>query len=460
MMSKPTILIIDDEEGVRELVKAGLGRKGYRVLSAASAAEGLAILQRDEPDAVITDLRMPGMPGEELVAKLKKEHPGIPVVVISGYGSTKSVVDVIKRGAEDYLPKPFTPEELEVVALKAVEKRMLLLENQRLKAELSGENRLGLIGRSKALKHAISLIERLAPSDATVLINGESGTGKELAARAIHQLSRRAKGPFVEVNAGSLPATLFEAELFGSRKGSYTGADENRPGLFLSASNGTLFLDEVGEVPLESQAKLLRVLETHEVKALGETRSQKVDVRVVAATNQDLEALVASGKFRRDLYFRLSVLPLTMPTLRERMEDLPLLAAAFLKRFTPKGQEPKELSPAALKALLAHRWPGNVRELRNVLERAALLSEHEALESEDFLFHIDDTNGLPVGTYQKAKKAMLERFERQFVEAALAEAEGNVTRAAENSGLPRKNLQVIIKKLALEPKQYNKKKRV
>jgi DNA-binding NtrC family response regulator len=455
--SKPFILVVDDEEGVRELVKAGLGRKGYRVAAAASAEEALALLEREEPDAVITDLRMPGLPGDELVARLKRERPMLPVVVISGYGSMQNVVEVIKKGAEDYLPKPFTPQDLEVVALKAVQKRRLLAENERLRRELSGQGRLGLLGKGKAMREVLGLIERLAPSDATLLITGESGSGKELAARAIHQLSTRAKGPFVEVNAGSLPATLFEAELFGAKKGSYTGADSNREGLFQSAQGGTLFLDEVGEVPLESQAKLLRVLESHEVKAIGDTKSVKVDVRVVAATNRDLQAMVEAGKFREDLFFRLNVLPLRMPSLRERMEDLPVLAEAFLQRFAPKGQAPKRLGAAALKALLAHRWPGNVRELRNVLERAALLAAGEELQPGDFLFATAEKSALPLGGYQQAKHAVLESFDRQFVTQALKEHHGNVTRAAEASGLDRKNLQVIIKKYGLVPKEYAEK---
>jgi DNA-binding NtrC family response regulator len=452
--SKPFILVVDDEEGVRELVKASLGRKGYRVATAASAEEALALLEREEPDAVITDLRMPGLPGDELVARLKRERPMLPVVVISAYGSTQNVVEVIKKGAENYLPKPFTPQDLEVVALKAVQKRRLLTENERLRRELSGQNNLGLIGKGKALREVLGLIERLAPSDATLLITGESGSGKELAARAIHQMSTRAKGPFVEVNAGSLPATLFEAELFGAKKGSYTGADSNREGLFQAAQGGTLFLDEVGEVPMESQAKLLRVLESHEVKAIGDTKSLKLDVRVVAATNRDLQDMVEAGKFRQDLFFRLNVLPLRMPALRERMEDLPLLAEAFLQRFAPQGQAPKRLGPAALKTLLAHRWPGNVRELRNVLERAALLAAGDELQPGDFLFATAEKSTLPLGSYQQAKRAVLESFDRQFVTQALKEHHGNVTRAAEASGLDRKNLQVIIKKYGLVPKEY------
>jgi DNA-binding NtrC family response regulator len=454
---KPKILAIDDEEGMRELLRANLTRKGYQVTAAKDAEEAFASLQSQLFDLVITDLRMPGLSGEALVQKLKKENPSLPVVVISAFGSTKSVVDVIKNGAEDYLPKPFTPEDLEVVVYKALEKRRLLEENERLRRELSGPSGTqGLQGRSKAMRDVLGLLERLAPSDATVLITGESGTGKELAARAIHQWSPRAKGPFVEVNSGSLPATLFEAELFGARKGAYTGANEDRPGLFQAAQGGTLFLDEVGEVPLESQAKLLRALETHEVKPLGETRNQKVDVRVVAATNQDLQKLVEAGKFRKDLFFRLSVLPVILPPLRERLEDLPLLSQSFLIRFAPKGGQPKKISQEALKALLSHSWPGNVRELRNVLERAALLSRDEELQPEDFLFAPTAGGGLPGGTYHDAKHSLLEAFERQYLADALRASGGNVSKAAQNSGLAREQFHRMMEKMGLKSADFRK----
>jgi DNA-binding NtrC family response regulator len=455
---KPNILAVDDEEGMRELLKAGLGRKGCRVVTAGSAEEALQSLSEEPFDLVITDLRLPGLSGEELVPRLKREHPDLPVVVISGFGSTKNVVEVIKRGAEDYLPKPFTPEDLEVVVLKALEKRRLLEENARLRRELgTGGRRGGLMGKSRAVREVLSLLERLAPSDATVLITGESGTGKELAARAIHDRSSRARGPFVEVNSGSLPSTLFEAELFGARKGAYTGANEDRDGLFQAAQGGTLFLDEVGEVPLESQAKLLRALESHEIKPLGESRSIKVDVRVVAATNQELQKLVDNGKFRKDLFFRLSVLPLRMPALRERLEDLPMLAETFLASFAPKGGQPKRVSPEGMKALLSYSWPGNVRELRNMLERSALLAPGDSLEPSDFLFSAGGDGSLPAGNFQESKRSLLEAFERQFLVQALKAHQGNVSRAAADSGLAREQFHRLMDKHQLKSADFKKK---
>ncbi len=455
MSQKPCILVVDDEEGLRELLKANLGRKGYRVQAVETAEKALQALPTQPFDLVITDLRLPGMSGEDLVIELKKSQPSLPVVVISAYGNTRNVVEVIKKGAEDYLSKPFTPEELEVVALKAVEKRRLLEENERLRRQIAGAQGLSrLSGRSKAMREVTVLLERLAQSDATVLITGESGTGKELAARAIHELSPRHKGPFVEVNAGSLPASLFEAEIFGARKGAYTGAVENREGLFQAADGGTLFLDEVGEVPLESQAKLLRALESREIKPIGEARPRRVDVRVVGATNQDLQALVDEGRFRKDLFFRLSVLPLRMPSLRERMEDLPHLAEGFLARFATAGAPPKRLSPEALKRLLGHSWPGNVRELRNVLERAALLSQEPELRPEDFLFAAGGQDHLPSGPFMASKRAVVEAFEKHYVVQALRESGGNVSRAASEAGMARKNFQVLVKKHRVRPRDF------
>ncbi|MGH7442442.1 MAG: sigma-54 interaction domain-containing protein, partial [bacterium] len=310
--------------------------------------------------------------------------------------------------------------------------------------ELAGGSLAGLTGRGKGVHELRNLVERLAPSNATVLILGESGVGKELVARALHTLSPRAGGPFVDVNAGSLPATLFEAELFGAKKGAFTGAETTREGLFQAAAGGTLFLDEVGEVPLESQAKLLRVLENHEVKMLGETRGRRVDVRVVAATNRDLEREVKAGRFRKDLFFRLSVLPLRVPPLRERMEDLPLLVEALLRRLSPTRAY--RISPEALKRLLAHPWPGNVRELRNVLERAVLLAKGDELEPSDFLLEAPGSALLKAGPFMRAKRGVLEAFEKDYVRRTLDDSGGNISQAARLAGLDRKNFQVLMKK--------------
>jgi DNA-binding NtrC family response regulator len=436
------ILVVEDEEGLREILKASLGRLGHQVRACGSAERALECLATYEPDVVLTDLRLPGMSGEDLLRRLKRLKPVLPVVVLSGFGKAKDIVEVIRAGAEDYLSKPVDPAELQVVLLKAVEKQRLLKENERLRQELSGVGLAGMHGRSKPMRELFSLVERLAPSDATVLVMGESGVGKEVVARALHSLSERSAGPFVDINAGSLPATLFEAELFGAKKGAFTGADLTRDGLFQAAHGGTLFLDEVGEVPLESQAKLLRVLENHEVKMLGDVKARRVDVRVVAATNRDLEEEVRAGRFRRDLFFRLSVLPIRVPPLRERMEDIPLLVDALLQRLSPKSR----LSAAALKRLLAHPWPGNVRELRNVLERAVLLAKGEELGSADLYLESSGSLPLRAGSFMQAKRGVVEAFEKDYVRRILDESGGNVSQAARAGGMDRKNFQLLMKK--------------
>ncbi len=328
MTKKDRILVVDDEKGVRKLLEAMLKKRGYEALGVEDADQALEVLGREAFGLVITDLRLPGLSGEGLLARLKAAFPNIPVVVISAYGNTKNIVDVIKRGAEDYLSKPFNLEDLEVVVLKALEKRKLLAENERLRQEIAG-GAGPLVGKSTAIAKVQEMIEKFAASDAHVLITGESGVGKELAARAIHEMSMWSKGPLIQVNAGSLPTTLFEAELFGVKKGAYTDATENREGLFQAADGGTLFLDEIAEVPLESQAKLLRVLESGEMKPVGDSRPRKVRVRVVAATNQNLEEMVENKTFRKDLFYRLSILWLPIPPLRERLEDIPPFGRIF-----------------------------------------------------------------------------------------------------------------------------------
>jgi DNA-binding NtrC family response regulator len=447
--NKAKILVVDDEPGVRNLLKTMLARKGYLPSTASSGDEALVLLAKDNFDLVITDLRMPGIPGEELVARVKIARPQLPVVVISAYGGTQSVVEVVKRGAEDYLAKPFNQEDLELVVFKALEKHRLLEENARLRRELKGEVELEhMVGVSAAMRKVFQMLRRIASSSSHALITGESGTGKELAARALHNLSPRAKGPFVQVNAGALPATLFEAELFGAKRGAYTGADEDREGLFQAAHGGTLFLDEVGEVPLESQAKLLRVLESGEVKVLGESNSRRVDVRVVAATNRDLAAMVEEGSFRRDLYFRLAVLPLSLPPLRQRVEDIPLIAESILQRVQSGPR--KTLSPEALKSLTAYAWPGNVREMKNVLERAALLGAGAQIEVEDLVFSSAQAGSLPGGPFRKAKQRMVEDFEKAYLKEALKNNGGNVSKAATESGLARQNFQAMMKKYGIK----------
>lgn len=455
MTPKNRILVVDDEKGVRNLLKAMLEKMNYEAFGVESSEQALEVLSGEPFAMVITDLRLPGLSGDELVLKLKKKYPNMPVIVISAYGNTKNVVDVIKRGAEDYLSKPFTQEDLEVVVLKALEKRRLLDENERLRGEISGKQG-PLIGKSPAIIKVLEMINKFSKSEAYVLITGESGVGKGLVARAIHELSAVSKGPFVQVNAGSIPATLFESELFGVKKGAFTGANENREGLFQAANGGTLFLDEIAEIPMEAQAKLLRVLESGEVRPVGDSRSRKVSVRVIAATNQDLDEMVENKTFRKDLFYRLSILLLPIPPLRERREDIPLLADYFLSRLTDQGNAPKPLSAGALRWLMAQKWPGNIRELKNVLERTVLLSGSGEISRDD-LAAPDAQEVLEAGSdFRQTKRRHVELFEKNYLMALLRECEGNISKAAIKAGLARRNFQSLIKKHKLKSNSYRK----
>jgi two-component system, NtrC family, response regulator AtoC len=457
MPNNRKILVVDDEKGVRHLLKAMLEKNGYETLCVGDAEKALEILSCEFFGLVITDLRLPGLSGEELLDRIKQTQPNIPVVVISAYGNTKNIVDVIKKGADDYLSKPFTPEELEIMVMKALEKHRLLAENEILRQEISGVSGGHMVGRSKAIEKVTQLIHKFAPSDSPVLVTGESGVGKELAARAIHEQSPRSKGSFVQVNAGTIPSDLFEAELFGVKKGAFTGATESREGLFQAANGGTLVLDEIAEVPLASQAKLLRVLESGEVRALGDSRSHKVKVRVIAATNQNLEEMVGNKTFRKDLFYRLSVLLLPIPPLRERMEDVPLLANFFLNRFSVNVKSPKKLSVEALKWLMSQRWPGNVRELKNTLERAVLLVSGPEIKPQDLALPEGGLINAAGGDFHQTKRLQIQMFEREYLIKLLKEQEGNVSRASRQAGLARRNFQTLIKKHRINPDLFRKK---
>ncbi len=447
--------MVDDEKGIRKILEAMLEKKGYEAFGAEDAEQALDALSRETFALVITDLRLPGLSGEELLAELKLRFPNIPVVVISGFGNTKNIVEVIKRGAEDYLSKPFSPEDLEVVVLKALEKNRLLTENERLRREISG-GASPLVGKSQGITRVLEMIEKFAASDAPVLITGESGVGKELAARAIHEMSPRSKGPLVQVNAGSIPNTLFEAELFGVKKGAYTDARESREGLFQAADGGTLFLDEIGEVPLESQSKLLRVLDSGEVKVVGDSRSRKLNVRIVAATNQNLEEMVETQTFRKDLFYRLSNLWVNIPPLRERLEDIPALTEFFLSKMKFQKKIPPKISPEAFKWLLAQKWTGNIRELKNVLERAVLLSNQTEIFPENLILPGGKQSPEVGGLFRQAKKRQMEVFEKEYLVTILKEFKGNVSKAALKAGMARRNFQSIVKKHGLNPAHFRR----
>jgi DNA-binding NtrC family response regulator len=370
--SRARVLVVEDETYVRQSLLDILRARGYDVAAAASVAEALSLLGRSPVDVVLTDLRMPGADGRELVARLRESSPELPVVVLTGHGTIGSAVECLKAGATDYILKPAEPDALEVVLDRALQARALRREVDYLRKSAAGPERP--VGESAAWRRVTAMAEAAAPTDSTVLLLGESGTGKEVLARLLHRLSPRSGGPYVRVNCAAVPLDVWESEFFGHRRGAFTGATGDREGRFQLAHRGTLFLDEVGAMPAAAQAKLLRVIQDGEFDRLGDVQPTRVDVRIVAATNSDLEAEVAAGRFRADLYYRLNVLRIVVPPLRERPEDIPLLAASFAQEIATRvGRPAPVLSPEALAGFRAYSWPGNVRELRSVIERAVVL---------------------------------------------------------------------------------------
>jgi two-component system response regulator HydG len=443
LVTKPRLMVIDDLDSARQMMKRILARS-YEVYDFASVAEALPAVERAEFDCIVTDLRMPGIDGLEGLKRFKVKVPQIPVLLVTAFATVETAVEAMKAGAFDYLKKPFEPEELDLVVARAVEHAHLRRDNARLRSELSGgPPLLGIIGKSQALKGVLGILQRIAPSDVPILIEGESGTGKDLLARAAHAMSRRAAGPYLALNMSAIPENLAEAELFGHEKGAFTGADQERAGYFAEARGGTLFLDEIGLLPLQLQAKLLRVLQDGEFTPVGSRRAQKADVRVVAATNEDLARSVKEGKFREDLWFRLRVVPVRLPPLRERREDVPLLVEHFVRKHAVRLDRPP-LAPdaAAMRALLDHPWPGNVRELEHAIERGLLLAQGEAITLADLPPELSPpaadaaTGGADGGRYRRARDA----WEQRFLEDLLREAGGSVGKAAELAGLHRSTL--------------------
>jgi len=385
MDAEPTIVVVDDDEAIRDSCRQTLERSGYRVATATDSFSAVKAIRLQRPDLVILDLKMPGVDGTELLRRITAEHPGLDVVVITGYSSVGSAVECMRLGAYDYVPKPFDTETLRLVVRRAIEKRRLAVENEALRRTLAGAS-VGeaLLGESAVMRRVRELVERVAVTDSTVLVTGESGTGKELVARAIHSGSSRRERPFVALDCAALVETLCESELFGHVKGAFTGATATRPGRFELANGGTVFLDEIANVGPGMQAKLLRVLQEREITRVGDGRPIPVDVRVVAATNRDLAAAMKDGHFREDLFYRLSVVTIDLPPLRARREDIPLLADGLLQRVQARrALPPRPLSAAALAALQGHDWPGNVRELENTLERALVLAQGAEITRED-----------------------------------------------------------------------------
>jgi len=434
------ILVVDDEAAIRDALRMILEYEGYRVLEAGSAEDALVHLARSHVDALLLDIRMKGMSGMDALERIRVLHPQVPVLMISGHGTIETAVAALRLGAQDFLEKPL---ERDVV----LNRLGGLLERAHLREEAASrrreeEDRYRLVGGSAAIGRVRELIARAGPAQATVLITGESGTGKELVARAIHRASTRAEAAFVKVNCAAIPDDLIESELFGHEKGAFTGATARQRGRFARAHGGTIFLDEIGDMSLRTQAKVLRALQEGEIEPLGAGEPSRVDVRVIAATNKDLRAEISAGRFREDLYYRLSVLPIQIPPLRQRREDIPELIDHLVRRVIQENNfRPRRFSPAAIQALVARPWPGNVRELSNVIERALILAPHEVLDVED-LPGAEVAPARSSGTWLDAPtlREFKERAERDFLLARLEENGWNITRTAQEIGTPRSNL--------------------
>jgi two-component system nitrogen regulation response regulator NtrX len=451
-MPKSRILVIDDEAGNRESLKMTLEYDGYEVDGAATGQEGLALVEREAPDLVLLDVKMPGMDGLDVLTRLLSMYPALPVVMISAHGTPTSAVEAIRKGAVDFIEKPPNTDRLRVTIQNALEQARLRDENRSLKQAV--EVRHQMIGGSAGLSQVMAAIGRAAPTNATVLIQGESGVGKELVARTIHRNSKRSRERFVQVNCAAIPEELIESELFGHEKGSFTGATEKQVGKFEQADKGTIFLDEIGDMSPKTQAKVLRVLQEGEVERLGSARTIKVDVRVIAATNKNLDEEIEKGRFRDDLYFRLAVIPVYVPPLRERPEDIPPLVRHFMEHFSREGNiRPKRVTPAALDALQRYRWKGNIRELRNTVERVMIMTGNDTIDLADLPDNVRSPSGAgaaaprspetPVvagdtraGTLREFK----DNAERAFLVAKLRESGWNISKTAEIIDTPRSNL--------------------
>ncbi len=450
------ILIIDDEPVMQDILGTLLRREGFGVLQATTAAEGLKAVEEQEPDLVLLDLMLPDRPGLDVLKEIKTRDPELVVVVITAFSSVESAIAAMREGAFHYIAKPFKNQEVVLTVRKGLEQRQLRKENRALRQRLEGLDRL--VWRSRAMEEIVELVRRAAPSRSNILLTGESGTGKEVLARAIHQLSPRAGGPFVVVNTSSIPHDLLEATLFGHVRGAFTGAVASRRGLFELADGGTLFLDEIGTVPLPTQAKLLRVIQEREFIPLGGEQVVKVDVRIIAATNADLPAMVAEGSFREDLYYRLNVITIKLPPLRERKEDIPALANFFLKRFGAENSKPNlTLSPRALDVLTAYHWPGNVRQLENVIERAVVLTQDPVIEPDLFPAEVlqpaEDSTQVTVPSEGIDLREAVNRYTKALIEASLARCGGVQRKAARLLGLRPSTLNEMIRRLGVNPPQ-------
>jgi DNA-binding NtrC family response regulator len=455
MAGNGTVLVIDDEPVLQDVLGSLLTADGFEYLQATSAADGQQVLREEEVDVVLLDLMLPDRSGLDLLPDIKEFDPHLPVVVITAYSSVESAIEAMRRGAFHYVPKPFKNEEVLHLVRRAAERRALMVENLELRSRLEGMGEI--VGTSRRIEEVFELMRRAAPARSTILIIGESGTGKELVARAIHRLSPRGDGPFVPVHTSAIPADLLESTLFGHVKGAFTGAVSARKGLFEAAHNGTLFLDEVGTISLETQTKLLRVIQEREIRRVGSVEAKAVDTRLVAATNTDLWQEVQNGTFREDLYYRLNVITIEMPPLRERNDDVPLLATHFLRLYSEENQrEVQGFSSAAMDALTEYHWPGNVRELENAVERAVVLCRGDSIEVDELPLAV---RGDIPGTRKSSEfptdgvdfRESVADYQIHLIREALKRSNGIQRRAASLLKLSPTTLNEMIHRLGIEP---------
>jgi DNA-binding NtrC family response regulator len=458
-MTRAKILVVDDEEIVLKSCRKILEGGGHQVFCALSGQEAFDLLEKEPLDIVITDMKMPGIDGMGVLERVKEKHPDILVIMITGYSTVQSAVQAMRLGAFDYIPKPFTPDEVLIVVEKALEKKSLIYENICLRKELEAKYGFdNIIGSSPKMQAVYKLIRKVAPTDSTVLIRGESGTGKELIARAIHFNSPRKQKPFVPVDCGVLASELLESELFGHVKGSFTGAIVTKPGLFEIADGGSIFLDEIGDTNPNFQSKLLRVIQEREFTPVGGIKPKKVDLRFVVATNKDLEKLVEEKQFREDLFYRLNVVSITIPPLREKKDDIPLLAYHFLRKYAKEmNKNIKSISVDAMNMLIAYSWPGNIRQLENVVERAIVMAEGDTITTEHLPFVVKAEITHPdtpipknseelKGIKKQVRESAVESIEKSFLLDALTRNDWNITKSARDVGMQRSNFQALMRK--------------
>jgi DNA-binding NtrC family response regulator len=444
------MLVVEDEDKLRRVIQLQLQSAGFDVDLARTAEEGLKLA--DRADVILTDLRLPGMDGMELLGLIRRQNSQTPIIVMTAFGTIENAVEAMKIGAADFLLKPFSLDHLMAVIHKAIEVRALRDENQKLREELGFRYEFdNIVGRSEPMRQIFAAISRVAPTRATVLLAGESGTGKDLIARAIHHHSPRSDRPFVKINCTAIPENLMESELFGYEKGAFTGANTAKPGKFEQADTGTVFLDEIGDVPPSIQVKLLRILQEREFERLGSNKTRQIDVRVLAATNVDLRAALEQGTFREDLYYRLNVVPLNMPSLRERKDDILFLAEHFLKKLVREaGSRVESLSDEAIRKLESYHWPGNVRELENVIERSVVLCSGTRLEADDIRLDMAPRSRSAQADAFLPEGVTLEEHEQNIIREALRRAEGNKSQAARLLGLTRNALRYRLSQMGLD----------